>query len=352
VKNRKHPSAKFATLLLMKPGYGVVWREGGDEQPGRLTLSPKSIRLTGLDSDESTLRVVGHDEIVGAELRRARTDSSRATLVLTLDNASEVEIESGVDKWIVSALLENVCSHVLGEAATRRQVMLAVKLKPGRLEAARELLRGGPPFDPSLTALASHGVFLLDDEVLFVFETHGSVDLERLLDLDGPPAVAAWRELSTGEVRLVEQAYSWNRDDPLPGRSSPEAPSPAGQESEKPPTLDAPDAESSKELLPPAHPFDIEGVKARLEADGGYEIVHRSKGLEIGVYVLVAPEPDRQQPHADDEVYIVLEGNGVLEIEGKPVELREGHAVFVPAGAEHQFTGYEHLTVLVIFERR
>jgi mannose-6-phosphate isomerase-like protein (cupin superfamily) len=117
--------------------------------------------------------------------------------------------------------------------------------------------------------------------------------------------------------------------------------------------MDALDSKSAKGPLPPAHPFDVEDVKLRLAAaNGGYEIVHQSEGLEIGVYVLVAPEPDRQQPHVDDEVYIVLEGNGVLEVESKPVELREGHAVFVPAAAEHRFTGYEHLAVLVIFERR
>jgi mannose-6-phosphate isomerase-like protein (cupin superfamily) len=105
--------------------------------------------------------------------------------------------------------------------------------------------------------------------------------------------------------------------------------------------------------LPVAHPFDIEGAKKRLAAgNGGYEVVHSSPGLEIGVYVLVAPEPDRQQPHEDDEVYVVLEGNGDLEVEGERVELREGHATFVPAGADHRFVGYEHLSVLVIFERR
>jgi mannose-6-phosphate isomerase-like protein (cupin superfamily) len=69
------------------------------------------------------------------------------------------------------------------------------------------------------------------------------------------------------------------------------------------------------------------------------------------VYVLVAPEPDKQQPHDDDEVYVVLEGSGVLEVAGEQVELREGHAVFVPAGAEHRFVGYERLSVLVIFEK-
>ena len=105
--------------------------------------------------------------------------------------------------------------------------------------------------------------------------------------------------------------------------------------------------------LPPAHPFDVEGTKQRLIGQGGgYEIVHSSPGLELGVYVLVAPEPDRQQPHADDEVYVVIEGTGVLEVEGEAVELREGHAAFVPAGAEHRFSAYEQLAVLVIFERR
>ena len=99
--------------------------------------------------------------------------------------------------------------------------------------------------------------------------------------------------------------------------------------------------------------LDVARVKERLEGGaGGYEIVHTSPGLEIGVYVLVAPEPDRQQPHADDEVYFVLDGGGVLEIEGRPVPLEQGQCVFVPAGADHRFSAYEHLSVLVVFARR
>jgi mannose-6-phosphate isomerase-like protein (cupin superfamily) len=101
------------------------------------------------------------------------------------------------------------------------------------------------------------------------------------------------------------------------------------------------------------HAFGIADVKDRLvAAGGGYEVVHDSPGLEIGVYVLVAPEPDRQQPHEDDEMYIVLEGSGVLEVEGASVPVAEGKAVFVEAGADHRFTAYEHLSVLVIFERK
>ena len=97
-------------------------------------------------------------------------------------------------------------------------------------------------------------------------------------------------------------------------------------------------------------PIGIREVQRRLEAaKGGYEIVHESPGLELGVYVLVAPEPDRQQPHDRDEVYVVLDGRGTLEIEGETLQLHEGDAAFVPAGADHRFTGYEGLSVLVVF---
>jgi mannose-6-phosphate isomerase-like protein (cupin superfamily) len=103
----------------------------------------------------------------------------------------------------------------------------------------------------------------------------------------------------------------------------------------------------------PAHPFQVDEAKRRLQAEGGgYEVVHESPGLELGVYVLVAPEPDRQQPHADDEVYVVLEGNGVLEVEGSSFPVGEGESIFVPAGSDHRFTAYERLAVLVVFARR
>jgi mannose-6-phosphate isomerase-like protein (cupin superfamily) len=103
---------------------------------------------------------------------------------------------------------------------------------------------------------------------------------------------------------------------------------------------------------PVSHSFDVGHVADRLAAgNGGYEIVHESPGVEVGVYVLVAPEPDRQQQHEWDEIYVLLEGMGVLEVEGEPVQLEEGGAVFVRAGAEHRFSAYERLAVLVIFDK-
>ena len=71
--------------------------------------------------------------------------------------------------------------------------------------------------------------------------------------------------------------------------------------------------------------FDIAECRDRLVASGGgYEVVHRSPGLELGVYVLVAPEPDRQQRHEGDEVYVVLEGRATLQVGGEVGRIQTG----------------------------
>ena len=97
--------------------------------------------------------------------------------------------------------------------------------------------------------------------------------------------------------------------------------------------------------------FEVAAVAARLsERGGGYDVVHTSPGLEIGVYVLAAPDPDHQAPHAFDEVYVVLDGEGELEVDGVSRPLSRGQAAFVGAGAEHRFHAYENeLTLLVVF---
>jgi len=96
--------------------------------------------------------------------------------------------------------------------------------------------------------------------------------------------------------------------------------------------------------------FDVDAAASRLaEAGGGYEVVHESPGLEIGVYVLVAPAPDRQTPHLFDEIYVVLDGEGEIDVEGEVRHVSKGDAVFVAAHAAHRFSRYGRLSLLVIF---
>jgi mannose-6-phosphate isomerase-like protein (cupin superfamily) len=96
--------------------------------------------------------------------------------------------------------------------------------------------------------------------------------------------------------------------------------------------------------------FEVAEAAARLrDRGGGYEVVHTSPGLEVGVYILVAPDEDKQVPHVLDEIYVVLDGDGEVEINGDRRTIRRGEGIFVPTGAEHRFHAYEELTLLVVF---
>lgn len=59
--------------------------------------------------------------------------------------------------------------------------------------------------------------------------------------------------------------------------------------------------------------------------------------------VLYTPEgKDYQTPHEQDELYVVVQGNGVLEVAGDVFSFAEGDALFVPAGAAHKFVKFSH----------
>jgi mannose-6-phosphate isomerase-like protein (cupin superfamily) len=95
--------------------------------------------------------------------------------------------------------------------------------------------------------------------------------------------------------------------------------------------------------------YPLQELAGRLPP-GGYEVFFDSPSLELGVYVLVAPEPDEQEPHDRDEVYVVLEGAGMLTVEGEEQRLGPGDAAFVAAGDDHRFSGYERIVLFVLFD--
>ena len=73
---------------------------------------------------------------------------------------------------------------------------------------------------------------------------------------------------------------------------------------------------------------------------------HGSMKLE-----LYAPRgSDPQTPHAQDELYVVMQGSAELVVEGKALACAVGDALFVPAGAEHQFRNFsDDFTTWVVF---
>jgi mannose-6-phosphate isomerase-like protein (cupin superfamily) len=76
----------------------------------------------------------------------------------------------------------------------------------------------------------------------------------------------------------------------------------------------------------------------------------RRDALSAGVYRLEAGKPDLQQPHTEDEVYYVLDGEGVVEIDGERTPVRPGSVVYIARHVRHRFVDYPAgLTLLVVF---
>lgn len=67
--------------------------------------------------------------------------------------------------------------------------------------------------------------------------------------------------------------------------------------------------------------------------------------------ILFAPKgKDYQTPHEQDELYIVIEGSGVLQLESETIPFEKGDVLFVPALKEHRFTEFsEDLTMWAVF---
>src|SRR5262245_17712441 len=60
--------------------------------------------------------------------------------------------------------------------------------------------------------------------------------------------------------------------------------------------------------------------------------------------------PNRQAPHEQDEVYVIVRGQGVLFHDGKREPFQAGDLMFVSAGTEHHFEDFsEDLSVWVVF---
>jgi mannose-6-phosphate isomerase-like protein (cupin superfamily) len=76
----------------------------------------------------------------------------------------------------------------------------------------------------------------------------------------------------------------------------------------------------------------------------------RRPALSAGLYVLAPGEPDRQAPHTEDEVYVVLSGRAAIEVAGERRDVGAGSVVYVGRAVEHRFVDIvEELQVLVVF---
>ena len=60
----------------------------------------------------------------------------------------------------------------------------------------------------------------------------------------------------------------------------------------------------------------------------------------MSVEIYKPNEVDLQTPHLQDELYIVIEGNGEFFNDGKISTFKKGEVLFVPAGTDHRFLNF------------
>ncbi len=77
---------------------------------------------------------------------------------------------------------------------------------------------------------------------------------------------------------------------------------------------------------------------AAASEDGRYGVLLRSGTMELGFYKPDGVDP--QQPHDQDEIYIVQCGSGTFVIGDERRPFSQGEALFVPAGAVHRFENF------------
>jgi mannose-6-phosphate isomerase-like protein (cupin superfamily) len=106
---------------------------------------------------------------------------------------------------------------------------------------------------------------------------------------------------------------------------------------------------------PPVETFDLpslEEARAEVQHRTGelYLEFLRRNSLSCGLYVLEPGADDPQEPHQEDEVYVVVGGRAQLMVAGQDHPVGPGSVLFVARTVPHRFHDVtERLSVLVFF---
>ena len=80
--------------------------------------------------------------------------------------------------------------------------------------------------------------------------------------------------------------------------------------------------------------FETDELVAAQDRPGEHTYVDflRKEMLSLGMSVWPARGEDTQQPHTEDEVYVVMAGRGTIRVAGEDRPVKPGSVVYVGAG--------------------
>jgi mannose-6-phosphate isomerase-like protein (cupin superfamily) len=91
-------------------------------------------------------------------------------------------------------------------------------------------------------------------------------------------------------------------------------------------------------------------ARTRIPGPAGEHSVSLLQHGSLNVKLSCPVPPNQQTPHEQDEVYVIIRGQGVLLHDGKRDAFEPGDLLFIPAGTEHRFEDFtSDLAVWVVF---
>lgn len=97
---------------------------------------------------------------------------------------------------------------------------------------------------------------------------------------------------------------------------------------------------------------ELRNILSMIEGDNYFVDFLNTKNLDAGIIRLQENQKDTQSSHPEDEIYYVIEGNGLISINKKDYTIHRGTVIFVPANIKHKFHGNKgELIVLYILPR-
>jgi mannose-6-phosphate isomerase-like protein (cupin superfamily) len=97
---------------------------------------------------------------------------------------------------------------------------------------------------------------------------------------------------------------------------------------------------------------ELRNILSMIKGDDYFVDFLNTKSLDAGIIRLRENQKDTQSSHPEDEIYYVIEGNGLISIKEKDYAVHGGSVIFIPANIKHKFHGNkEELVVLYILPR-
>lgn len=208
----RHP----AHMVEAAASYPVLWSEP-DEEPvsGMLTVDHDAVRLDGGKPGRVVQRSIASRDLAAVRVGRGRDGllDGRPAIIVERHRAPTLLVRP-LGAGLLSELAD-LLARLCKTSDRVEQVAIVLPLKPGALEAARDLVDEGPPFDPAEAEIEHHAVFLTQREAIFVFSGADACDhVRRFMDDTAVwRAADRWAACLDGPPRLAEAAFAFSAED-------------------------------------------------------------------------------------------------------------------------------------------